>query len=381
MKVGLASSAVLQRFLGLACAVALVSALGACSSDKPTPTPLETYTPAIAARQVWSARVASVKFALGIVARDGQFIVAGSDGGVVALQADTGRELWRGQAGKTLAAGVGSDGRFAAVVSNDNTLIVLDRGKALWTAALASRTATPPLVAGERVFVVGVDRAVHAFDALDGRRLWRFQRNTEPLTLAHPAVLASYKDTLLVGQGAVLIGLDPTKGTVRSEVALTPPRGTNEVERLNDLVGPLLRVGDSVCARAFQTGLGCVDMARNTLRWTRNGGGVQALGGDAELVFGADSSDRVSAWRAANGELAWTHDRLIHRALSAPLALPKAMVIGDFEGYVHLLSRDEGRTLQRLATDGSAVVGPPVLSGNTFLVATRSGGLFAFAVQ
>ena len=210
MKVGLGVRPVGQRWLLLPWAMALVFALGACSSDKPKPTPLETYSPALAARQIWSARVDSVKFPLGIVARDGLFVVAGSDGAVVALQADTGRELWRGQAGKTLSAGVGSDGRFAAVIGNDNTLIVLDRGKPLWTAALASRTATAPLVAGERVFVVGVDRVVHAFDAIDGRRLWRFQRNLEPLTLAHPAVLAAYKDTLLVGQGAVLIGLDPT---------------------------------------------------------------------------------------------------------------------------------------------------------------------------
>ena len=361
---------------------ALVGVLVAgCAADKPKPTALETVTPSLSARQVWSARVDSVKFPLAMVARDGQFIVAGSDGSVVALQAQTGREIWRGQAGKSLSAGVGSDGRFAAVVTTDNTLVVLDQGKALWTAPLASRTATAPLVAGERVFVVGVDRVVHAFDALDGRRLWRFQRANEPLTLAHPAALAAYKDTLLVGQGAVLIGLDPTKGTVRTEVALTPPRGTNEVERLNDLVGPLLRVGDSICGRAFQTGVGCIDAARNTLRWSRTVGGIQAVGGDAELVFAADSSDRVTAWRAANGELVWTHDRLIHRALSAPLALPQAMVIGDFEGYVHLLSRDEGRTLQRLATDGTAVVAPPVLSGNIFLVATRNGGLFAFALQ
>lgn len=374
---GFAAGRSLRRWLALA----LVLILAACSSDKPKPTPLETYAPAApaaAVQQAWAARVDSIKFPLGVVARDGLFVVAGSDGGVVALQADNGSERWRGQAGKALSAGVGSDGRFAAVVSTDNSLIVLDRGKPLWTTALASRTATAPLVAGERVFVVGVDRVVHAFDALDGRRLWRFQRNAEPLTLAHPAVLAAYKDTLLVGQGAVLIGLDPTKGTVRSEVALTPPRGTNEVERLNDLVGPLLRVGDTVCARAFQTGLGCVDMSRNLLRWTRNGGGIQALGGDVELVFGADSSDRVSAWRAGSGELAWTHDRLIHRGLSAPLALPKALVVGDLEGYVHLLARDDGRTLQRLATDGSAVAAPPVLAGSTFLVATRNGGLFAF---
>ena len=362
--------------------LALVGALVAgCAADKPKPTALETVTPSLGARQVWSARLDSVKFPLAMVARDGQFIVAGSDGSVVALQAQTGREIWRGQAGKSLSAGVGSDGRFAAVVTTDNTLVVLDQGKALWTAPLASRTATAPLVAGERVFVVGVDRVVHAFDALDGRRLWRFQRANEPLTLAHPAALAAYKDTLLVGQGAVLIGLDPTKGTVRTEVALTPPRGTNEVERLNDLVGPLLRVGDSICGRAFQTGVGCIDAARNTLRWSRTVGGIQAVGGDAELVFGADSSDRVTAWRAATGDLAWTHDRLLYRGLSAPLALGKAVVMGDHEGQLHFMSRTDGKTLLRLPTDGSAIVAPPVLSGDIFLVATRNGGLFGFTLQ
>ena len=361
---------------------ALVGALVAgCAADKPKPTALETVTPSLSGRQVWSARLDSVKFPLAMVARDGQFIVAGSDGSVVALQAQTGREIWRGQAGKSLSAGVGSDGRFAAVVTTDNTLVVLDQGKALWTAPLASRTATAPLVAGERVFVVGVDRVVHAFDALDGRRLWRFQRANEPLTLAHPAALAAYKDTLLVGQGAVLIGLDPTKGTVRTEVALTPPRGTNEVERLNDLVGPLLRVGDSICGRAFQTGVGCIDAARNTLRWSRTVGGIQAIGGDAELVFGADSSDRVTAWRAATGDLAWTHDRLLYRGLSAPLALGKAVVMGDHEGQLHFMSRTDGKTLLRLPTDGSAIVAPPVLSGDIFLVATRNGGLFGFTLQ
>jgi len=32
----------------------------------------------------------------------------------------------------------------------------------------------------------------------------------------------------------------------------------------------------------------------------------------------------------------------------------------------------------RLATDGSQIIGTPVLSGTTMLVATRNGGLFAF---
>ncbi|HSW05773.1 outer membrane protein assembly factor BamB [Aquabacterium sp.] len=353
--------------------------LSACSStDKPKPTALESLTPQIAGRQVWSARLDNVQFPLAVSVRDGAFIVAGTDGTVVAYEAQTGREQWRGEAGRKLSAGVGSDGRFAAVVTVDNELVVLDRGKRSWSIPLLSRTTTAPLVAGERVFVVGVDRVVHAFDALDGRRLWTYKRSGEPLTLAQPGVLTAYKNTLLVGQGASLVGLEPTKGTLSWDVPVTSPRGTNEVERLNDLVGPVLRVGDSVCARAFQTAVGCVAANTGTLRWSRLNAGQQPLGGDADYVFGADASDRVSAWRAATGDLAWSNERLLYRGLSAPLSAGPTVVFGDIEGQVHFLAREDGKTLLRLPTDGSPVVAQPVLSGTTVLVVTRNGGLFAF---
>ena len=365
----------------LAIVALLTAGLAGCAADKPKPTALEAISPQIAGRQVWSARIDSVQFPLAVAVQGGAFIVAGSDGTVLSLDAQSGRELWRGQAGDKLSAGVGSDGRFAAVVSRDNQLVVLDKGVKLWATRLASRTSTAPLVAGERVFVVGVDRIVHAFDALDGRRLWTFQRPGEALTLAQPGVLAAYKNTLIAGLGAVLVGIDPTAGSVRWEVAITSPRGTNEVERLNDLVGPLLRVGDNLCARAFQTAVGCVAVAgtdRATLRWSRNAGGQQAVGGDADFVFGGDATDRLTAWRAAGGELAWTNERLLYRGLSAPLSAGKTVMLGDVDGQVHFLAREDGKTLLRLPTDGSPVVAQPVLAGTTVLVVTRNGGLFAF---
>lgn len=365
----------------LVCLLAMVASglIAACSStEKPKPTALESLSPQIAGRQVWSARLDNVQFPLAVAVRDGAFIVAATDGTVAAFEAQSGREQWRGQAGRKLSAGVGSDGRFAAVVTVDNELVVLDRGNRSWSSPLLSRTTTAPLVAGERVFVVGVDRVVHAFDALDGRRLWTYKRAGEPLTLAQPGVLAAYKNTLLVGQGASLVGLDPTKGTLNWDVPVTSPRGTNEVERLNDLVGPVLRVGDTVCARAFQTAVGCVAANTGSLRWSRLNAGQQPLGGDAEYVFGADASDRISAWRAANGDLAWSNERLLYRGLSAPLSAGPTVVFGDIEGQVHFLSRTDGKTLLRLPTDGSPVVAQPVLSGTTVLVVTRNGGLFAF---
>jgi outer membrane assembly lipoprotein YfgL len=372
------------RLLQGAALVLAAAVLAGCASDKPKPTPLENYTAQLSARPAWSSKLDAVRFPLAVAVRGEQFIVAGSDGTVLALDAASGREAWRGQAGGKLSAGVGSDGRRAAVVTADNELVVLDQGAKLWSTRLGSRTTTAPLVAGERVFVIGVDRVVHAFDALDGRRLWTVQRPGEALTLAQPGMLAAWRNTLVAGLGAVMTGIDPTTGSVRWEVPLNAPRGTNEVERLNDLVGPPLRLGDQFCARAFQTAVGCVaingpDSA--SLRWSRIVGGQQAIGGDADFLYGADGSDRLSAWKTAGGELAWSNERLLFRGLSAPLAMAKAVVFGDAEGQLHFLDRADGKTLLRLPTDGSPIVAQPVLAAGTMLAVTRNGGLFAFRTE
>ncbi len=359
-------------------ALALIALLAACSADKPKPTALEAITPQIAGRLVWSARIDGAVPGLIVTAREGEFTVAAADGTLLALQADNGREIWRGHAGARLAAGVGSDGRFAAVVTRDNEVVVLERGALKWRARLTSRVSTAPLVAGERVFVMGVDRAVNAYDVLDGRLLWTLQRPGEALTLSQPGVVAAFKDTLLVGQGQRLTGVDPLRGAVRWEVALGNPRGTNEVERLSDLTGPALRVGDMVCARSFQSAVGCANAQLATLSWTKNVGGVQAVGGDADLVVGADASDRITAWRANTGDLAWNSESLRYRGLSGPLVVGRTVIFGDAEGQVHFLDRADGKTLLRLPTDGSPVVGVPVRASNTILVVTRNGGLFAF---
>ncbi len=363
------------------CVAAGLALLLGCSADKPKPTPLETVTAKIGGRQVWSTNIGSIGFPMMPAVADGMFFVAGGSGRILALQADTGAERWRADAGSALSAGVGSDGRYASVVTRGNEVVTFDGGREIWRKRVSSAVVTPPLVAGERVFVAGVDRAVHAFDVLDGRRLWTLQRPGEALTLAQASVVSPFRNTLLVGQGPRLAGVDPLAGTVQWEVPMASPRGTNEVERLADLVGPLSRVGDRVCARAFQAAVACADAAKGSLLWTRNVGGVNAVASDAERVFAADATDRVTAWRANNGDVAWTTERFLFRGLSGALAVGTSVVFGDREGQVHFLATATGETQLRLPTDGSPVVGAPALSGNTLLVTTRNGGLFGFRPQ
>lgn len=355
-----------------------VAMLAGCAADKPTPTPLESYAPKIAGRLVWQAQLGRMGYGMTAVARDGLFYVASGDGDLRALKADTGEVIWRNQAGTPIAAGVGADERFATLVSRDNEVITYDNGREAWRKRVPSAVVTPPVVAGERVFVMSVDRVVHAFDAVDGRRLWVLQRPGDALTLSQAGVLTYVGNTLLVGQGPRLLGVDPTKGTVQWDVPLATPRGSNEVERLADLIGPAVRVGERVCARAFQSAVGCADAVRGAQLWTRNVGGAQAVGGDAERVYGADASDRISAWRANNGDVLWSTEKLLYRGLSGAVAVGPVVVFGDSEGYVHFLSGATGEQQLRLPTDGKPILGTPVVSGNTLLVVTQEGGLFAF---
>ncbi len=355
-----------------------VLALAGCSSDKPKPTALETYNPTVTASAVWNTNLGTLNFPMIPAVRQGVLYVASANGDLQAVEADTGNVTWRANAGAPIAAGVGSDGRFTAVVTRGNEVVVFDSGRELWRKRVPSAVVTPPLVAGERVFVIGVDRGVHAFDAVDGRRLWVYSKPGDALTLAQASVITAHKNTLLVAQGQRLTGLDPTRGTLSWEVPLASPRGTNEVERLADLIGPALRVGDRVCARAFQSAVACADAARGAVLWTRNVGGLNAVGGDAERVYGADATDRITAWRADSGDMVWQSEKLLYRGLSGALAIGSSVVFGDTEGYVHFLAAASGEQQLRLSTDGRPIVGTPLLVGKTLVVTTQGGGLYAF---
>lgn len=367
-----------RRFLQPLAAALLAALLAACSSGpkRPEPAPLQPDPQRISVRQVWTAELGKVDFPLVVQTAGATVALASGAGDVNLLDARTGEVLWRTSVGATLNAGVGHDGRSAAVVTTENELVVLQSGKELWRQRLAAPSYTPPLVAGARVFVLGADRSVTAFDGASGRRLWNQTRTGEPLVLRQPGVLMAVGDTLVVGLGARLVGMNPLNGTSRWELPLASPRGTNDVERLVDLVTGVARQGDSVCLRSFQATVGCVDAARGALLWTKPAAGAQGLSGDAELLLGVEFDDTLVAWRRADGERLWSSNALRYRRLTAPLLLGAGLVVGDEGGRLHFLARADGALQARVETDGSPIATTPVLAGNTLVVVTRNGRVF-----
>lgn len=371
--------------LAIKTGLALILAVGlsACSSttEKPKPKELPPNVALIGVRQAWSLRVGEVVAPLDIhVARD-SLTLAGSDGTLINLDPRTGAEKSRGLVGEQLSSGVGSDGQKTAVVTRTNQLVVVAGTQELWRQKLAAQAYTAPLVAGGRIFVLTADRAVSAYDGQTGRKLWLQQKPGEPLILRQPGVLLAVGDTLVVGQAGRLVGLNPANGTTRWESPVANPRGTNDVERLVDLVGRVSRIGDVVCVRAFQSNVGCINAARGNLVWSQSANGSEGVHGDADRVIGTEADGRIVAWRRSDGLRLWVSERLQYRKLTAPLVLGRSIVIGDSNGILHFISSEDGSGLARVVTDGSAIVSGPVVADGTLVVGTRNGGIFGFVPE
>lgn len=360
-------------------AAILVLLLAACAgADRPKPTPLEANVPLLAVRSVWTAALGAVDFPLDVRVVDSQAYLAGSDGTVVALDTQTGADLWRTKLDTELSAGVGSDGRYAAVVGRNNELLVLDAGKLVWRQKLKVLTLTAPLVAGGRVFTLSTDRTVNAFDVTDGQRLWQQQRSSESLVLRQASLLTAVGDTLVVASGGKVVGLNPLTGATRWETIVASARGTNEVERLADVVSGFSRDGNQLCLRAFQYAVACVDGGTGRSVWNKPAVGSTGLSGDASTVYGIESDGRLVAWSRKDGQKLWTLERYRFRNLTAPLLAGRSLIVGDDAGNLHVVSKADGAALNRLMTDESGLFVAPVLAGNTLLAVSRRGTVYAF---
>ncbi|QTD44427.1 outer membrane protein assembly factor BamB [Ottowia testudinis] len=361
----------------------IAALLAGCAggSARPKPAELPPNVALVGVRQAWTARLPAIAFPLQVSVQGKQVALAASDGTVVTLDAASGREAGRASAGAALSAGVGSDGRTLAVVTRENQVVALEGGRELWRRKLVTQSYTAPLVAGGRVFVLGADRSLTAFDGRNGAQLWRLDRPAEPLVLRQAGMLQAVGNTLVAGMAGRMVGVDPDNGSVRWEAPLASARGTNDVERLIDLVGGASRQANVLCARAFQASIGCVDTSNGTVRWSKPASGSTGVAGDGQRLFGVESDGRVLAWRADTGDRAWIADHLHWRQLTGPLVLGRSVVVGDSTGVVHLLSREDGSPLNRLSTDGSGIAATPVLADNTLVVVTRNGAVYGFVPE
>lgn len=354
-------------------------------SASPAIAELPQLSNAIPVRTLWQASVGNAQDAVFSPAlAGGSVYAAANDGTLARFDADSGKQIWRINAGTRLSGGVGADANLVAVASNKGEVLAFDvSGNPLWKALVTSEVLAAPQVAGDVVVVRSADSRIFGLDAKDGKRKWYYQRTAPTLTVRTPAGISVSQGVVYAGfAGGKLVAINLSNGAVRWEATVALPRGTTELERVTDVIGLPLVTQREVCAVAFQGRVACFDLSKGQAIWSREMSSTSGLSLDVRYALISDDKGAVHALDRTNGTSVWKQDKLLLRNLSAPLALEREVAVADIQGYVHFLARDSGAFIGRTATDGSPISTNPILLPNGgILVQTRKGGLYAFSTQ
>jgi len=349
--------------------------VGIMSDPANPPTPLAPIEAKVTPRAAWTASVGkSAGLNLRPAIAGGRVYAASAEGNISIVAEDDGHLLSRIETKKPIGGGLEvADGRIVAGTLKGEVLAYDTSGKALWTAPVAGEVISPAAISRNIVVVRTADGRIFAFAAADGKRLWVYQRPTPALLLRSPAgVLAVGGDVVAGYPNGKLIALDLEDGKLTWEETVALPKGATELERIADVAGLPVIDGPNVCAAAYQLKVGCFEIATRNVVWSRELSTSRALATDEKNLYLVDETGAIHALDKKTGASVWKNDKLLYRRLTAPAVFDGKVVVGDLEGFLHVLSADNGAIIGRLPTDGSQVVS--LVPGLSALFAQTAGG-------
>jgi len=380
------------RILLPALAMLLLSSCSVFRRDRDPalePNPLTDYRQEVSLRRVWRSSVGSgqgEKFnRLKPVLAGDRIIAAANDGEVIAISTENGRRLWRQRLDYPLTGGVGFGNGLVVVGSEDSQVIALDgeSGDVRWETSVSSEVLAAPATNGRIVVVQTIDGKLAGLDAQDGSRIWIYENTVPALTLrgtSSPLILDNFVIAAFANGSVVSIALD--NGTLRWDERVAIPTGRSEIDRMVDIDGDLV-LGETgqLLVPSYQGFLAAIDPVTGQSRWRVSESSEVGAGSGFGNIYVVNDVDTVKAYRDNQETAVWENAELRNRGLSAPLGFNNYVVVGDREGYVHLLAQSDGRLVGRTRVDGDGIRSRILSQGNTLYVFGNSGTLAALRIE
>lgn len=311
----------------------------------------------------------------------GDFVyVANHDGEVVAFRLSNGDKAWSRRLDDDLMAGPTVVDDKLLVASREGKIMALsvDDGKEEWHTRLSSEVVSRPVGDGDYVLARTVDGNTAAMEMDTGRRLWTLDSSVPNLTMRGTAVP-------IIADGVVYLGLDNGKlqavdletGEKHWEQRVAIPSGRSELDRIVDVDADPLLDGDQLYAISAGQSLMAMDRQSGQIDWQEKYSSSRNMALDETNIYLTDLDDIVYGIARADGEESWKQDDLKYRKLSAPAVVGDHVAVGDFEGYVHWLSANDGSIEGRGQPFGSAIQAQPVALGDDRAVVLSTDGELA----
>jgi outer membrane protein assembly factor BamB len=378
-----------------------------CGSDakKEEPAELQDIKQEMRVSELWSRGIGS--------GYDGQYlflqpVFTGNgiyaidvEGELYSLDKSTGKVLWKHDLGESVSGGLGYDESALYYATFNGDLVALslrsisvgsdslkssdaDGAPVLesWRAPLSSEAIAPPQSNGRLVVVQTVDGRVAAFDKKSGKPAWVYQSNAPVLSLRGTATPLINDDVTVTGfANGELVQLDNASGIPFWQHSVAIPQGRTELERLVDIDGRVGFLDRMLYSASYQGNVQAVDLYSGQELWSKSASSYVDAGVDFSSVYLAASNGDVIALDRITRSEVWTQPALKYRRLTAPAVIGSVVAVGDFEGYLHILSKSDGRFVARIRVDSDGLRVPMHVEGNVVYIFGNSGQLAAYSVE
>lgn len=286
-----------------------------------------------------------------------------------------------------ISAGVAGNEDIWLVASRDAYVIAIDAKKRVerWRTRVPSEVLAKPVLHQQSAIVRTVDGKILSLDLDTGKIRWQYQRAIPDLTLRGTSQPVVTRDRIFTGLAdGRLIALSPDDGEVIWDIALAVPNGRSEIQRLVDIDGDVELYGRVLYAASFQGRVAAIDVERGQFLWARDFSTHTGVVVDDAAVYSTDEHGNVWALDRLNGATLWKQEKLAYRDLTRPTIFGDYLAIGDFEGYVHLLSRYDGHFVARFQLgqfddygweQASGIIVPPIVRDDKRLAVINRGGI------
>ena len=353
------------------------------------PAELEEFTPQVRLRREWSVSVGNGQGDIYnelVPALDGDSIYAVSENGnVVAVDVASGNIRWRTRLDVVVTGGVGAGNGMVMLGTQDAEVVVLNQedGSERWRGAVTSEVLAAPQTNGDIVVAQTVDSKLLALDAETGERRWIYETTQPPLTLrgtSHPLITSA--GTVVAGfSNGTLVAVNAADGVYRWEERVAVPEGRYDIERVIDVDGDLLLDGNRILAASYQGNLMAFDAISGQIVWGMEASSYHGMDQGFGNIYYCDDRSHIVAVRDNSEDIVWQNESLQYRAITAPKTVNNYLAVGDFEGYVHLLSQIDGSIVGRTQVDNDGIRANLLSRGNRLFVYGNSGRLVSLSLQ
>ncbi|MGB5397242.1 MAG: outer membrane protein assembly factor BamB [Gammaproteobacteria bacterium] len=374
----------------------LAVVLASCGDDDNSEPPAELtdFTATLELNQRWSDPASDgvgqhYLFLTPLISGE-MLINAGRDGQLLSIALKDGEILKRTELDTTLSAGIGGNDKLWLLATRNAEVIAVSAANAqvLWKKRVASEVLARPVLHKDAVLIRTVDGQIISLDAATGDIRWSYKQSLPALTLRGSSEPILSRDHIFVGlDNGRLVALAAANGEVVWDVALTVPEGRSEIQRLVDIDGHAELYGRILYASSFQGRLVAIDVERGQFLWARPFSSYSGVTLDEKALYVTDDRSHVWAIDRFSGATLWKQDALTARDVTRPVVMGDYLVVGDFDGYIHLLSRFDGHFVARTRvgeqdiesiTENNGILVPPIVHAKQLLVTTRDGSVYAY---